>query len=322
MKLFFLLILSFSALAQDSKNTGPGFPNLSEEVQGENARPVQLQEKKNQKKKLKPTFEEQQNKLIDYSGIKEVLKQDELLEQKIKKDQTLNKISEIRKTREIQKYDLPSDEFFWSFMSEYWLVKNAQELQWDFQKPEYGIGKSFKNLLEKLGYFNKKVKVLVVNTPNLPHVALPSNPNNVLIVISLPFMRTLDLTKVEISLLMLEDFFRSEMNLFQTNLKVDTEFIGSNFHEKQLDLKSIQHIMKRYRQVIFEDGFNFQQQYKITKKMDNILRSEPSLWSAYIKMLNKIDRLVKMNLLYKNYNKIYPSPELQIKWLSPKNKVI
>ena len=161
-----------------------------------------------------------------------------------------------------------------------------------------------------------------MNTPNLPHMALPSNPNHFLIVISLPFMRTLDLTKVEISLLLLEDFFRNEMGLFKENLGVDTEFLGGNFFNQPVDIKKIQAIMKRYNQVTYREGFNFQQQYKVTKKMDSILRSEPTLWSAYIKMLNKIDRLVKMNLLYKSYNKIYPSPELQIQWLSPKKKVI
>jgi hypothetical protein len=56
--------------------------------------------------------------------------------------------------------------------------------------------------------------------------------------------------------------------------------------------------------------------------MDKILKSDPPLWSAYLKMINKIDGLIKNNLLYKDYNKIYPSPQLQIKWLTPKKTVL
>ena len=313
-----LLQISNENFAQEDRT----FSNLADKIEGEKAKPVLDQSRPKRPEQLKMSLEEQENKIIDYSGIKDVLKQDDLLQQKEKKEQIATKISELRKMREIQKYNYPGQDDFWNFMSEYWLVKNAQELQWDFQKPEYGIGDTFKGLLEKLGYYNKKITVLVINSPNLTHIALPSNPNHFLMLISLPFMRTLDLTKVEISLLMLEDFFRSEMNLFQQNLSVNTDFLGSNFYEGQVDIKKIQAVMKRYSQVTFVEGFNFQQQYKITKKMDSILRSEPALWSSYIKMLNKIDRLVKMNLLYKSYNKIYPSPELQIKWLSPKKKVI
>ena len=56
--------------------------------------------------------------------------------------------------------------------------------------------------------------------------------------------------------------------------------------------------------------------------MDKILKSSPESWNSYFKLLKKIDQLVKNNLMYKNYLKIYPSPELQIEWLSPKKKVL
>ncbi|MEX0798013.1 MAG: hypothetical protein WD025_01125, partial [Bacteriovoracaceae bacterium] len=81
-------------------------------------------------------------------------------------------------------------------------------------------------------------------------------------------------------------------------------------------------ILKGYSSVVYEKGFSFQQQYEITKKMDRLLKSEPEIWNSYLKLLQKIDHLIKSNLMYKDYNKIYPSPEMQMEWLSPKKKVL
>ena len=60
----------------------------------------------------------------------------------------------------------------------------------------------------------------------------------------------------------------------------------------------------------------------IAIKIDGYLKADPILWNAYFNLLKKIDRLTKNDLLYKDYLKIYPSPELQIQWISPKKKVI
>jgi hypothetical protein len=328
MKYFLLLLFIPTVFAQETADKKQmSFNGLAgsikkDQVAVEEAVNVVKPEKKVEKKSLKESQEEKEDKVINYSGIKDVLVQDELMKEKNKKKNIVKKIKDVRQTREVKKYNYPGNNNFWSFMSEYWLVKNAQSLQWDFQKPQYGIDAAFRNLLEKLGYYNKKFKVLVINSPNLSHMALPANPNEYVFLISLPFMRTLDLTKVELSLLLLEDYFRSEMGYFQKNLKVDMNFLGDNFYGENADIGKIKKLVQAYNKVCFEQGFNFQQQFSVTKKMDSILRSDPALWSAYVKMLNKIDRLVKMNLLYKGYNKIYPSPELQIQWLTPKKKVL
>ena len=71
---------------------------------------------------------------------------------------------------------------------------------------------------------------------------------------------------------------------------------------------------------MFEGGHNFKQTYEVTKKMDNLLKGEPQLWNAYLKLLHKIDNIVKNNLLYKRHSQLFPSPELQIKWLNPSTK--
>ena len=103
---------------------------------------------------------------------------------------------------------------------------------------------------------------------------------------------------------------------------MDLSFIGKNFYGSKVNPKLFEKILEKYSDVMLKTGFNFQQQYEITKKMDAQLKSEPNLWSVYFKLYGKLERFMKSDLLYKNYIKIYPSPELQINWLSPKKQVI
>ena len=110
--------------------------------------------------------------------------------------------------------------------------------------------------------------------------------------------------------------------MFKNNLDVDTSIIGSNFAKAEYNKAALLKILKAYGDVAYKKGFSFQQQYEITKKMDKVLKSSPESWNSYFKLLKKIDQLVKNNLMYKNYLKIYPSPELQVEWLSPKKKVL
>lgn len=315
--LLVIFLFSSSVFAQD-------LSELSKSI-SEKEKVTSTTDAEEQSNKKKPQIilqEDKEKSVIDYSNIKNVLKRDGLAGHKEKKDDQLKRIKKIKSKMQLAKYSYPTTSDFWSFMSEYWLVKNAQTLQWDITRPEYGIKSAFKNLLEEFGYYQKKFKILIVNSPDITHMGLPGNSGEVILILSLPFMRTIDLTKVDISLLLLEDFFRIEQSHFVKNLKTDLKFLNGNFADSKMNIKYIKAVQKEYDRIIFKAGFTFQQQYKVTKMMDRVLKSNPGLWSAYIKVLNKIDRLIKMNLLYKNYNNIYPSPELQIKWLTPKKKVI
>jgi len=277
------------------------------------------------KEKLKNPLKSQEEKeasIVDYSNIKHVLKSDGLLKHKSVKDEKLEKLKVVQKNISLSKYNYPDHNNFWSFASEYWLIKNAQILKWDFSKPEYGITIAFRKLMETMGYYKKKFKILIVNSPDITHMGLPSNPNEYILILSLPFMRTLDLTKVDLALILFEDFIRLEQGHFINNIKARKDFIGTNFAANKIDKKVIPAILKDYSNMIYKQGFSFQQQYSVTKKMDRLLKSDPIIWSAYVKLLNKINTLIKVNLLYKNYNKIFPSPELQINWLTPKKKVL
>lgn len=267
--------------------------------------------------------EEREDALIDYSSIRTLLKKDGLDQVQKNKSNKLKKIISEKKNIEKERSTYPSEDDFFSFFSNYWLAKKASLLRWDFSKPDYGIAENFKNLLEKIGLIKRKFSILVINTPEVTHFALPSNPNEYIFIISLPFMKALDLSKDDISLILLEDMLRVDQKLFVKAIKLDLSFVGQTIKlaSKEL-LKQHSKLLSEYDRIIYERGFNFQEQYKTTKLMDSYLKPDPEIWSTYIKLLNKVNKLVKTNLLFKAYNKIYPSPQMQIKWLSPPKKVL
>lgn len=268
------------------------------------------------------TQEEREQEIVNYSNIRRVLVEDGLDIEKNKKELFVSEIKKERKKIIKDRYQYPQSEDFFSVMTEYWLVKNAQVLRWDFPKPEYGIKVAFGQLLEKFGFYNVEFKILIVNTPIVTHFGLPSGKKSYTFVLSLPFMRSLDLTKVDISLLLLEDFLRLEKGYFISNLNLNKSFMGTNFQKKKIDKTHVSKALKRYNEVIFKTGFNFQQQYGVTKEIDKLLKSDLALWGAYFKLYKKLERFIKADLLYKSFLKIYPSPELQLQWLSPKKKII
>ena len=268
--------------------------------------------------------EEKELEVINFKSIKEVLQKDGLSEAAHKKAREVQVLKKEQGIVEKTRYQYPNESEIWGFVSEYWLVKNAQLLGWDFQKPDYGLEISFANTLEKLGFYQKKFKILLVNTPGLVRTSLPGEDNEVLLVLSVPFIRSLDLSKLEISLLLLEDFLRMEQGYFKKNVATEkmSRLAGTNFHGSKPDMSMIEELLKNYDQQINQKGYTFQQQFELTKKMDGFLKSNPDLWNGYFRMLGKIDRFSKTNAQYKEYIRLYPSPEMQVKWLSPDEKVL
>ena len=262
--------------------------------------------------------------LLTLKVLKKIIKKDELSRQVNKKTKQIKKLKKKRVLDQRMKYNIPGETNIWSFISELWIVKNSSILKWDFKKPDYGIEESFKNFLERHGYYEKKIKILLLNTPNITHMALPSNKNEYIFLLSVPFIRTLDLSKLEISILLFEDFLRAEKGFFKdfVSTKKVKSHLGSNFHGKKFDFSIYKGLYKKYDDMVFAKGFNFQQQFEVTKLLSSILKSNLKLWNTYFTLLKKIDDLIKSNILYSNYVKIYPSPELQINWLRPKKKVL
>lgn len=266
--------------------------------------------------------EVEKHESLDFQAIKDVIKNDMLESEVVKQKEKVQTVIKQNKRKIEEKYQIPGEDKFWSFLSQMWLVRNAQIIKWDFQKPDYGIETAFEDLLEKLGYLEVRFKILVVNTPDITHFALPADPNNHLFIISLPFMRTLDLSKTEIALMLLEDMLRSQAGYFVNKVATAKvrSFIGSNFYGKAFAKDVIEDSLKKYDEIIFDRGFTFDQQFEVTKQMDKLIKADLNLWNSYFQMITKIDNLVKSNPLYLKYPKIYPSPELQLGWLRPQVK--
>jgi hypothetical protein len=268
--------------------------------------------------------EEKELEVVNFNSIKKVLQQDGLSESAQQKKVEVQILKKEQTKIDDSKYFYPSQDDLLKFVSEYWLVKNAQLLKWDFNKPDYGLDKSFKTMLEKLGFYQKKFKILLIDSPNIVRAAIPGESGEIIYIISVPFVRSMDLSKLEIALFLLEDFFRYEAGYFKKAVVTEklTKLAGTNFHGGKVDQSMIEELLLKYDQQINTKGFTFQQQFEVTKKMDSYLKATPDLWNAYFMLLGKLDRFVKSNQQYKDYTKLYPSPEMQIKWMSPEEKVL
>ncbi len=267
--------------------------------------------------------EEKELEVVNFNSIKKILVQDGLSEAAKKKEKQVQVLKKEQAKVETGRYLYPTESEIWGFTSEYWLIKNAQILDWDFEKPDYGIDKSFKSILQDLGFYQKKFKILLVNSPNIVRAALPGN-EEVILLISVPFIRMLDLSKLEIALLLFEDFVRFDLGYFKKSVMTEkmTKLSGSNFQGGKPDISLIEELLRNYNSQLNEKGYTFQQMFEVTKKMDAYLKSNPELWNAYFRLLGKVDRFLKTNVQFKDYIKLYPSPEMQVKWLSPDEKVL
>ncbi|MCM2350087.1 MAG: hypothetical protein NDI69_08690 [Bacteriovoracaceae bacterium] len=267
--------------------------------------------------------EEKELEVVDFKSIKKVLQQDGLMESSKRKAKQVEILKKEQGKIETGRFYYPNESELWGFVSEYWLVKNAQILNWDFEKPDYGLEKSFRSTMENMGFYQKKFKILLLNTPSIVKASLPGD-NEMIFLLSVPFIRSLDLSKLEISLLLFEEFVRLELGYFKKNVATEKmmKLAGTNFQGQKPDISMVEELLKKYGQQIQQKGYTFQQQFEVTKKMDAYLKSNPALWNAYFMLQGKIDKFIKVNVQYKDYVKLYPSPEMQGKWLSPAEKVL
>ncbi len=309
-----LLLLSVPFLAnssEEAKDSKSPHETKSEPVKADSA-------------EVKTENKEGTKELLDFSSIKDIIKQDGLEGELKKKQDEKRKFLSDKKLKDMKRFNIPNQDTFWSFFSELWLVKNATLLKWDIHKPDFELEKAFTSFLESQGHYETKIKILLLDSVEITHASLPSNSDEYIFIISLPFIRTLDLSKVEISLILFEDFIRAKKGYFKnyiTDKELDS-FMGSNFNGKPFDKKLVDTHLKKYNQVLFEKGFNFQEQFETTKEMDVLLKNDLKIWNTYLTLIEKIDTLTKNNTLYKKYGQIYPSPELQLNWLRPKNTIL
>lgn len=304
--ILFCLVLN-SVIAQDLSETET--PNMSTPTPVATSAPEKTQDEK-------------EGDFINFNALKKIFKNDKLDKEVQKKVEVVQQIKEEKQEKEIQKYFYPIKEDFWGFITEYWLIQNVNELKWDFERPDYGIEESVSTLFRTHGIIEKKLKILIINSPNLTHLALPGMAEEPIFIISLPFMRTMDLTKQEIAVLLLEDFIRLEMNQLMNYISTKDldNILGKNYQGKTMDMTYVKKCHDSLNDFLKNKGFTFQDQYDVTKKMDALLRGHLPHWNAYMTLLQKTDKLVKTNLMFENHIKLYPSPEMQMKWLNPKEK--
>jgi hypothetical protein len=268
--------------------------------------------------------EEKELELVNFKSIKKVLQEDGLSQAAQQKKKQVKVMKSEMKNLDKGRYEYPTEDELWGLVSEYWLVKNAQLLGWDFEKPDYGIDSAFSTVLESLGFYQKKFKILLVNTPTMVRASLPGSEGEMILILSVPFIRSLDLSKLEISLLLLEDYFRLENNYFKKSVTTEKlkKLAGTSFYGSTPDMSMVEELLKKYNSQVHKKGYSFQQQFETTKKMDAFLKSNPPLWNAYFRLLGKLQSFLKVNIQYKEYLKLYPSPEMQLKWISPEEKVL
>lgn len=256
-------------------------------------------------------------KIIDFSLIKDVIKSDGL-KKRVEKIQIKSRKSKAQKQEKIDlKFQVPGEKEFWSFFSEYWMIKNRKILQWDFEKPDFGITSAFNELLDQLEIKNKSFKIMLINSPVLTHFALPANINQYIFILSLPFLREAKLSNMDIAALLLEDMIRSDLGFMKKSILYQNKIniLGASLKNPSINNLTFEKLLKRYDEKIYEKGYSFQEQFLVTKETGKIVGKYKKINENYISMLSKIDIAIKSGHSFSQYNKIYPSPEMQLKWL-------
>ncbi len=266
---------------------------------------------------------EKEKQIINLDSVRDILKKDELsplIEQKKEKITALKK--QIKKNQE-EVYSFPPRLSFFQTLLKFWIVKHESLLKWNFEFPEYGLEENLKSMFSKLGIDAKPFQILLLNSTLIPHLGIEGEDRHILL-LSLPFIRTLDLSHEEISLILLEDYLRIEQARLSHYL-LNNDLLDAHLEKSFLgDLGVVDQVVSTFlggwEEFIFKKGFSFQDQYELTKSMNQRLSSQKELWVKYFAVLGKIDSLVKVNPLYKSYMRLFPSPEMQTRWLRSLNK--
>ena len=245
--------------------------------------------------------------------IKDILIKDKLLiEQDKKIISDLKEEVEKEKKKKFENQPVTEVEF-WGLITHLWLVKRENRLKWDFEKVDYGVSGVFERLLDKLNITGKGFKILYLNSISIPHMGISTGSDYILL-ISKPFIERLDLSKQEVSLLLLEEYLRLKMNTLMNKINAKLNLIASNKEEKKSAL--FDKYLAVLDESIFAKGFSFQDQYNLTKEVVTHLKNDPSIAGLYRRLNDKIKKLLESDQTLSSYAKIYPSPELRETWLA------
>ncbi len=271
-------------------------------------------------------FEAVADEVLDFSSIKSVIEKDNLDAELARQQKKERESIERKKRAQIKTYQVPPEGELLSFLSRYWLVKNASLLKWDFKRPDYGVAPVLTEFFQKQGIYEKDIFILYIETPNIYHFSLPSSERELIVLLSKPFLEILDLSKLEIAVLVYAEYRRAQLGFFSSKLKREVKvverFSGRNLKGISSDLgkELLAPALAFYDKILLEEGMNLDEQFKLTQAVGRHLQSDPKLFQTYLDIIKKIAALIKSNILYQNYSKLFPSPELQVQWLSPDQK--
>jgi hypothetical protein len=260
-----------------------------------------------------------ENKVVNFESIRRLLSQDFLQDSKGKREEKADSLKKEREEIELKTWDFPTESDFWPLFSEYWVVVNTNYLKWDFKTPEFGIREALETLLQEVGLYEIRFRILLTNTTSPAHMAMPSSPNDVFFILSVPFIRASGFSADEISLLLLEDWFRNKRDFLKNHLASEgvKPLIGANFKGKDFP-KWFQPLDTSLKKFIADKGLGFNQQFLVTTDMETTLKTNSTRLQSYKDILRKMDVFLKDNVVYGGLLRMYPTPKMQIGWLGGK----
>ena len=241
--------------------------------------------------------------------IKDILMKDHLLKESDQKKIEELKLAAEREKKEKSNRKILTDEEFSEIATLLWLVKRESKLKWDFKKVDYGVNFTFKKLLKKLNISGPAYKILYLNSDIVPHLGLLAGRDYILL-ISKTFIEKLDLSKQEISLILLEEYLRLKLNLLHQKISkkvTKVEVKNRNSFEEYWGILD---------EEIIKIGFSFQEQFNLTKETVNYIKQDAKISEMYQRLNDKIKLLIEGDSQYSFYSKIYPSPDLKETWLA------
>lgn len=246
--------------------------------------------------------------------LKKILQNDYLEKSLINKsNKKTKKISQVNKPSQkiIERDDLDR------VIKNLWLIRNNFVLKWDKKLPDYGLESVLSEVFRAYGVKGVQYKILFVHTNLVTHQMIRVKEREFIFIISKTFAEQLDLTKQEISLLLLEAYVREVNNPKKVEKDDFSPTIGKNF-KTELN-KYISSKLKQMDSEIFNFKGTFESEGIVLKSMFNGLSSMKVFLKTYKRMLIKVNDLIKDDARFKYFSSKFPSPEIKLNWLEGMN---
>lgn len=262
----------------------------------------------------------EEKKVFDFSNLKQVLTNDMLDEELAKKKLAQDELERLKKQKELESSIFPEADDYWPFMIELWLVKNMSELKWFFEHPDLGLADSFAELLTKVGLFEIGFEILILDSYRLYHRALPLPSGKILFILSYPFIKSMDLTRKEISLLLFFEFLRLKRSNFVEQAKrlhpELADLYGKSFiGQKPKDFSP--KVLTTLSKMIFDARLEFKEQFALVTEMKRYLTSNKEI-KTYVDLVKKIEIYIGSSKERSDYVTQTISPQMILKWLGEK----